>query len=240
MNRFAVQSGYNGREAIALFEHCAKTNDKFSYRQHVKDVLWNETPVGSVEWMQRITGTVKPKYFPEFLAGLVKRKYWIANQVSFYKISSYISDLKDVFIKPLNGYKDFHSHRSLPCSADLGIRFPFLIQEIVEFHNEWRIYVADGKILDTCWYKGKDEDKNSPVRKETDDRELFFIKNLVVDGRYYEIPSDWCGTIDIGETDDGIQLVECHCPFSCGWYGNDSSKYAEFIVKGWEYMRRLK
>jgi hypothetical protein len=50
-------------------------------------------------------------------------------------------------------------------------------------------------------------------------------------------PEGWCGTADFGTLPDGkVELIECHPPIACGWYGKEHKLYAEFLAKGWKYM----
>lgn len=240
MQRFVIQSGYEGREAIAIFEHCARTNDKHRFCQYARDVQWNETPIGSVDWIQEITGIIKPDYFPEWLRHLVKRKWWLLEE----PLNEGESLPDFCHIKPLDRYKRFDGCNILQATIN-GHKLPFLCQENVTFHNEWRIYVSNGVILDICWYKGKDQHKKKPISRIHHGTDESHYKiwgeppNTYSDYIIFKVPIKFCGTIDIGETDQGIQLVECHHPFAIGWYGNKSSDYAEFCAKGWEYMRNL-
>ena len=91
--------------------------------------------------------------------------------------------------------------------------------------DEWRIYVTDGKMLAHYWYDGSDWD-NEP--------EMPAFPEVI-------IPKGWCGSIDMGILTTGeFALVECHMPYSVGWYGGLSVAgiYEEFSRKGWEYMKK--
>ena len=89
------------------------------------------------------------------------------------------------------------------------------------FTNEWRFYVAEGRVLAAFWYSGVDEDKPAP--------------SISVPW-----PSGYCGAVDFGELEDGrVALVEAQHPFACGWYGrlSEGSIYAQWITAGWNYMK---
>jgi hypothetical protein len=103
----------------------------------------------------------------------------------------------------------------------------YFCQEIVEVGNEWRIYVSDGEIVYHSWYMGPDEDKK--------------LNSKILQNIKYLIPSKWCGTIDLMETGSGIELCECHHPFSIGWYGDSiyNKVYLDFITSGYRYMQNI-
>lgn len=123
----------------------------------------------------------------------------------------------DVFVKSAVGYKDWPAK-----IIKKGEKLPdgkLMISEVVNFVQEWRYYVANGKVLTTGWYDGPDEDEPAP--------------DLNI-----KWPQYFCGAVDFGRLSTGeIALVESQDPFACGWYGDDHKAYIEWLVKGWEYMQ---
>lgn len=96
-------------------------------------------------------------------------------------------------------------------TADWALR----ISEPVNFTNEWRYYVANGKVVTAAWYAGPDEDLPAP--------------ELSIDW-----PTGFSGAVDFGRLDTGeLALVEAHAPMACGWYGEDPKLYAEWLEVAW-------
>lgn len=120
--------------------------------------------------------------------------------------------------KPADQYKRYQG-RLADATVEVG---PHTCSEFVEFENEWRYYISKGEVVSAFWYSGKEE---------TEAPELPL-----------EIPKDWHGTLDIGSTSNGLQIIEAHHPFSCGWYGDTyrAEKYLEWLHTGWLYMQKCK
>ena len=166
-------------------------------------------PSGTVPWISSIIGEeIKPNYFPKFLSKWVTRKIW--NEEKW--------PLRKVFIKPSDRHKRFNGFVTSGnyCGKKKG---PFICSEIVNFTNEWRYYVAYGKLIGAYWYWGNnDEEIEAPKLN-------------------IEWPEDWCGTADFGELDGGrIELIESHPPFACGWYGKRHDDYACWLSLGWHWL----
>jgi hypothetical protein len=184
----------------------------FRLFKNPKDVPSGWVPSGSVEWVSKILGeNVKPNYFPLFLSDWIKRKIWYEEKWP----------LRKVFIKPADRYKRFTGFIT---SGKYGgkKKGPFWCSEIVSFQDEWRYYIINGKVICGYWYYGIDPENEKPLPELTQ----------------INYPKNWCGTADFGSLPNGdIALVECHHPFSCGWYGNKNhDNYAEFIVRGWNWL----
>jgi hypothetical protein len=122
-----------------------------------------------------------------------------------------------VHVKPADEYKRYQG-RMADNNVEVG---PHLCSEFVNFENEWRYYITKGEVISAWWYAGKEE-------QEAPDLPI-------------KIPKDWYGTLDVGTTLTGLQIVEAHHPFSCGWYGETykAEKYLEWLSGGWGYMKRL-
>jgi len=159
---------------------------------------------------------VVPDYFPGFMEKFVTRKVWREQKWP----------LRKVFIKPADVHKRFDGFATHGTHGTYSKkkRGPFWCSEIVTFTDEWRYYVADGRLLCAHWYMGRSADLPEPPPAPP----------LSV-----EFPADWCGTVDLGTLPDGrLELVEAHPPFAVGWYGDDEAEFAEFTIKGWKWLKK--
>lgn len=211
MKPFAIQ--YNdkaSKEASAILQYCIMEKYPYKMVHNIKDILPNTIPVGSVEFCLKALGEkITPDYYPEFLKPNLYRQVWQTNEWPLGK---------KVFIKPADRYKRFTGFVTNGGYKGKK-RPPYWCSDVVKFVNEWRYYVANGKILTGEWYWG--DEINTP------DAPLLDIN----------IPDNYCGTLDFGELSTGeLALVEANHPFACGWYGKDYKLYTEWIIKGWEYM----
>jgi hypothetical protein len=167
-------------------------------------------PSGTVPWVSSVIGEIiTPDYFPKFLSSWVTRRIWKEEKWPLQK----------VFIKPADRHKRFTGFVTSGTYRKKK-RGPLLCSEIVSFQNEWRYYVAYGKLIGAYWYYGVDD--------------------VVIEAPKIEIqwPVDWCGTADFGTLPDGrIELIEAHPPFACGWYGKKHEEYAEFLTLGWKWLK---
>ena len=168
-------------------------------------------PCGSVEWCEQTLGYhVKPDYYPEWLNQYLYRNVWKADKWPLGE---------KVFIKPADRYKRFTGFCTIG-TYKRKKKPPYWCSEIIKFTNEWRYYVSNGKVLCGEWYWG--DEVNTPLAPEL---------NIV-------IPSEYCGALDFGISDGVLTLVEAQHPFACGWYGKDTSLYAQWLVDGWEHVNR--
>lgn len=167
-------------------------------------------PSGTVPWVSDVLGEIiTPDYFPRFLSPWVTRKVWREEKWPLHK----------VFIKPADRHKRFTGFVTTGTYRGKK-RGPYWCSEIVHFTNEWRYYVAYGKLIGAYWYWGDDD---TPME----------APNLNVSW-----PENWCGTADFGTLPDGrVELVESHPPFACGWYGKKHEEYAEFLTLGWKWLK---
>ena len=181
------------------------------------EVPEDEIPVGSVEFVESAIGkSFKPDYHPIWMKDFVIRKTWISDSWPE----------EDCFVKPNDLYKIFENTLSSNIPDNKSESKQFFCQEIVDVGNEWRIYVSDGKVCDCSWYQGPEEDKKFDSN---------ILEKIVA-----KIPENWYGTIDIMETSNGIELCECHHPYSIGWYGDsvNNDQYFNFIMGGYEYLKK--
>jgi hypothetical protein len=207
------------RESLTIIDICLKNSIPIRSCLYGSDVYKSEIPVGTVEFVESaLDKFLKPDYHPDWLKEFVIRKTWISKD---------LPKTENVIFKPNDRYKLFDATTIEFMKDSLNGSEEFFCQELVDVSNEWRIYVSDGKIWNCSWYRGPVEDK------EVNPDILEKISN--------KIPEKWCGTIDMMETNNGIELCECHHPYAIGWYGNscENEKYFDFIINGYDYLKEL-
>lgn len=177
------------------------------------EVVWDKVPregwvsLGTVEWCWMSFGEHRIDFFPGFLSG------WMCR--SWHRTTRRIDAHCPLFVKSAKGWKTNFVSRVVEPSEMVPLG-DYWVSEVVEFVQEWRYYVANGRVVTTGWYQGEDEDEPAP--------ELGI-----------EWPEGFSGAVDFGRLDDGrIALVECHAPFACGWYGENHRDYAEWLLEGWK------
>lgn len=215
MTGFALQKQrLDDKEEKAILHYCIMDRIPYKFCSSPGEAPTGYIPVGTVKWCENFLpkDRVVPNYYPDFMKDYLFRKVWRADTWPMEK---------GVFVKPADRHKRFTG-----ISTVGGYRKkkkgPYWCSEVVKFVNEWRYYVADGKILAGEWYWG--DEVNTP------DAPVFDVV----------IPAGFCGTLDMGILDTGeLALVEVHPPYACGWYGKDYRVYAEWIIKGWEYLTRV-
>jgi hypothetical protein len=210
------------KESLDLIQYCILKDIKYQiFKKHIlcsKDLI----PCGSVEWCTLSLGKeVKPDYFPEWMKDYVYRKIWYTDKWPLEK---------KVFIKPADRHKRFTGFITAGTYAKKK-RPPFVCSEIVDFIDEWRYYITDGKVIACEWYWGEKEDAAK--------------FDLYISG--IKIPTGWCGTLDMGlirrshkQDKDywgDFALIEAHPPFACGWYGKHCETYLQWLIDGWIYMK---
>lgn len=170
-------------------------------------------PCGSVEWCLFSLGkTLIPDYYPLWLSQYLYRKVWKEDKWPLGQ---------KVFIKPSDVYKRFTGFETTGTYKKKK-KGPFWCSEIVKFENEWRYYITNGKVICGEWYWG--DEVNTPKAPDIS---------------HIHIPNEFCGTIDFGMMKvNGIipykfTLVEVHHPFACGWYGDKTELYAQWLIDGW-------
>lgn len=201
-----VQKGYNGRELIAV--HSVR-NVKVTH--DINEPF--DGAIGSVEWFQSeiLKAVPVPEYYPDFLQPILARK--------IVHLTVPVIPRYDCYVKPADAYKRF-PNTFVKANDPIPYPPPYYVSEPVTFINEWRLYVIDGKIIDTCWYLGKDEDKKFPYDPPW-------------------IPDDYSGAIDIGELEDHTgALIEAHHPYAIGWYGDNHENYIKFLTGGWNSLKK--
>jgi hypothetical protein len=216
MPKFYIQSGYQGKEVSAVSLNYEKQDLKYS----AIDEYAGEPIIGSVEFVEQYIGQRTPNHYPEFLSSY------------FYRNIEFSNDLpnKTCFVKPADRHKRFDSYifkyprRSGGCGwCCEKHNGPFWCSEIVSFKEEWRYYVAQGKVMAAYWYQGEEIEINPP--------------KLSIDW-----PEDFCGAVDFGRLQDGrLALVENNLPYACGWYGpySEGKIYGEWLQNSWGSLFNL-
>lgn len=201
------------KEEFAILNYCTMNKIPYKLCNRPEDRPIDFIPCGTVEWCEKFLSKEKtiPNYFPDFLKEHFHRKIWYTDIWPMEK---------GVFVKPADRHKRFTARVTIG-----GYRKkkkpPYVCSEVVAFTNEWRYYVADGKILTGEWYWG--DEINTP------DAPILDIK----------IPEDYCGALDFGTLSTGeLALIEANAPYACGWYGKKHDLYVEWIIKGWNYLQK--
>jgi len=212
---FALQSAlvnsFSNKEETAIITYCAINKIPWKLCNRPEDVPEGYIPSGNVDWCEKFLPKEKtvPNYYPEFLKDYLFRRVWWTDHWPLGE---------RVFIKPADRHKRFTGLLTTGGYRKKK-KGPYWCSEIVKFTNEWRYYVAEGKILTGEWYDG--DEVNTP------DAPALNI----------EIPETYHGTLDFGTLTTGeLALVEAHPPYACGWYGKDHKLYVEWLVKGWKYL----
>jgi hypothetical protein len=210
---FAIQKQVCDWEGKVLAIVGALNNIPFRMVSDIKQIPDGYIPSGTVPWVSSILGEViTPNYFPNFLNSYVTRKVWREEKWP----------LRKVFIKPVDKHKKFTGFITSGTYRGRKGKGPYICSEIVKFVDEWRYYISYGRLIGAYWYWGDgDEPKEAPKLD-------------------IQWPENWCGTADFGILSNGnVELVECHPPFACGWYGKSSLglQYAEFLTLGWLWLK---
>jgi len=122
----------------------------------------------------------------------------------------------DAFVKDLKSWKTAWETRLYRRGEWIPRGF-WLLTDPVKMLNEWRYYVVEGDVITTGWYRGEDEEKPAPNIK---------------------FPKEYTGAADFAETPSGIELVESHAPFACGWYGENHIDYVYWQYFAWNTQFR--
>lgn len=200
------------RETLQAFNGCAELGIECRWSKVPGDS--HECHVGSVEFCEAALGfSPRPDYYPDWLSGWLRRRVWLNDEIT--------TAGEDTFAKPAYGYK---SEPAITFRKKSRIPANWWCSHVVEFAQEWRYYVAGGKVLATGWYDGTDADEPAP-----------------------ELPIEWpagfCGAVDFGRLADGrIALVECQHPYGCGMYCENSQakEYVQWLIDGWEWTLNQK
>jgi hypothetical protein len=212
MTGFTLQAGHVwGKEESSIMHYCVLNRVPYKICRKPEDSPEGYIPCGTVEWCEKFLPKEKtvPDYYPEFLKDHLFRKVWKADKWPLGQ---------RVFIKPADSHKRFSGKISTGKYKGKK-RGPYWCSEIVSFTNEWRYYVADGKVLTGEWYLG--DEINEPNAPELS----------------IKVPEGYCGALDFGALTTGeLALVEAQPPYACGWYGKKHELYVEWLIKGWKFL----
>lgn len=209
---FAIQKNrVNYKEEMNVLQYSIINRIPYKFCKKKEDVPPDYIPIGSVEWCEQFLPSEKitPDYYPEFLNQYLFRKIWKTDKWPKEK----------VFIKPADHFKKFTGFVIQEDSKKR--RGNFWCSEVVNFLNEWRYYISNGKIVAAEWYKGNNDELEAPNL------------NII-------FPDNYCAAIDFGVLDNGnLALIEAHLPYACGWYGKNYKIYTEWLIDGWDYLKNV-
>lgn len=217
MNLVQLQPGYEGREVFAACIALPPDTSIFRKVYHCDYSERNVTPVGDVEFCERIMRkqgiTIpNPDFYPTWLSHWMHRAYTRVIDGGWPHPT-----LFPFFIKRSDVYKA-EPARILPAGSVISSG-NWLVSDPVTFTQEWRYYVANGQVVTTGWYDGYDDDEPAP--------------DLGIDW-----PVGFCGAVDFGRLDTGeLALVECHHPYACGHYSDDNKAFVQWLIDGFNYMK---
>lgn len=207
--KFCLQAGESTREKLAI------------YNQRLSEVIASKVcpighiPIGDVPFCEAAIPHRKRMqldkiidFYPMFL------HRWRHRKIKLIYVDK-STKLTEGFYKRATEWKSDWPSQLVYKGGDIPNNFYYYWSEPVTFTQEWRYYIAEGKVITTGWYSGEDEDEPAP--------EL-------------NIPwhSHYNGAVDFGRLDDGrIALVEAHAPFACGWYGDKHEDYVTWQILAW-------
>lgn len=192
--------------------------------------ITKDTPVrGSIQSVRKALtylGIPEPKNvdIPNELMEFAGRKIWKSTVGAVQRAE------RTVFVKSLDFQKDLPGHiawngySSLFTRLELPNDYRLLCQDLVQFTNEFRVYVLHGKVIGTRQYEGA----GVLTSKE---------KRLILDmvKAYKNQPAGFA--LDVGQLDNGkLVVVETNEGFSCGNYGIPHKLYAQIIEARWQEL----
>ena len=208
----AFRAGDDGKSVNTLALWCTLSGFPRRSFRRPEDVPANWLPYGNVDWIEGCLGRrLTPDYYPAFLRTCIHRRLWLADAWP----------LSRVFVKPADRYKRFTGFVTTGTWKGRK-KGPLWCSEPVVFLNEWRYYVANGRVLAAHWYFGDEE--------KTPDAPTLDIS----------WPEGFCGAVDFGERQDGrIELIESQHAAACGWYGGlaEGETFARWLDEGWASLR---
>jgi hypothetical protein len=229
MSRYLIQTdkevSVTERAALYLLDEPVERSDLANLS--VLDKNPSLCPVGSVEFVQawiRHLGLVEPKPidYPFSLYKFLGREVWMAQGVHLLLVSSFPLFVKPVATKAWTG-------RVLTRDSDLtGLDGPVLVSDVVQFNEEFRVYVLkqgtdSAKILFVGRYDNLDCGLETPpldvISKANEMIQVF--ERGAGDHSY---PCAYA--LDIGITDSGrVLLVEVTDAWAVGLYKPDTGIY---------------
>ena len=229
MHKLIVQPGRNGleRERTMLMQMSSAQYEFKAFDALDATTPLNATPLGSVEYCQRImelNGIQFPPHisYPEVLRDALKRAL---EKMPYHEAPT------TYFVKPAEQVKAFTGTvkgELVLAEEEIPQDMPVFCSPYVDFVAEWRVYVLAGEILGFSRYDPNDGTYRLDIE---------FTKMLV---ELYggEAPIGYA--IDVGLMSDGrYALVEVNDAWALGFYPWGTMKfdrYLDLIARRWEQI----
>lgn len=171
--------------------------------------------------------TVPPLTVPERLAWALGRS---SGESTLGQLRKEVQEGRECFIKPHDRQKLFTGHAvrdfgGLIRTAGFPEETPVIVQEIIRFHSEWRVFVVNGEIRHIGHYNGDPLMFPDP----------YTVRSVIsVPGIF---PSAY--SADFGITSTSTCLVELNDSFALGAYGMPALGYADMIETRWKELTNL-
>lgn len=196
-------------------------------------------PVGSVEfvraWLYHLElHEPEPVDYPRELRQFLGRDI---NQ--FSNAASIPSSLLPVFIKPVatKAWTGFVANRpeDIP-EGDAKLKWPVWTSSVVKFHEEYRAYIQDERILFVGRYDDFEDGYEAPPPQV-----MAFIQNMIDHLSSQVVETRLAAyALDVGICTDGkIRLIELTDAWACGLYRPDTAQYPSYRLDyfKWLYAR---
>jgi hypothetical protein len=170
---------------------------------------------------QPTVGEMPPPEVLEFYG----RRVWATTMA---EVRAGYEENKFFFIKPLRAHKAFPGHVTSGSISTLGLTatfedgFEILASEVVSFKSEYRLFIHNGKIATSRFYRG---DFRLCPDYTVADRFLETIQKPTV-----------AYSLDLGVLEDNGRtlVIEINDAFSLGHYGMPSIPYTSMVIDRWE------
>lgn len=222
--KFCLQP-YNSREMISIIKGCNELNLNYTFS---KDYIKRYIPMGSIEYSENCKVLNRPydkiiNFYPSEFSDLISRTIGC---LTFPDDSYRLTYSSELFIKDACSWKNDKFSKLFKaeefnnfCSLDTRL----YVSTPVKFIKEWRYYISEGIVLDSGIYSGEE------------------INEKYIQGPSFpiKIPKNFYGAIDLGLLENGnLELVECHAPFACGFYGEDYQAYTYWMYTCWQNIEQ--
>lgn len=194
----------SSRETSAIYFESLKRSIKAEF---IKKPKPSTIAVGSVDYCLQVLPKLPEiiDFYPSFLVNYFGRRITL-------RTKDHVEP--GLFVKSATSFKRFEPFITTDYTVLEDDKY--WCSEIVNFVNEWRYYIADGKEIASGWYSGCDENIRPPKLN-------------------INWPHGFSGAVDFGVTDESLLLlVESHLPFACGWYGENNIDYMKWLTVSWK------
>ncbi len=182
-------------------------------------------PVGSVEffraWLYHLElHEPEPVDYPQEL------RHFLGRDINrFSDIESVSPSLFPVFIKPVatKAWTGFVANSPKEIPDDISkLKYPVWTSSVVNFHEEYRAYIQNGRVLFVSRYDEFEDGQETPSPQV-----MWFIQGMI---DALSAPTSKTKlnayALDVGICEDGeIRLIELTDAWACGLYRPDASKY---------------